>query len=68
MKQHNNQSPPRYILGNPLPENIILGAIGADKIISNGVTYTDDFVTEFAKIIAWYFKDNPDKVQDKGDF
>ena len=34
---------------------------------ANGIAYTDNFVTEFAKMIARYFKDNPDKVQDKGE-
>ena len=68
MKQHNNQAQPRYILGKQLPENSIMGAIGTDTIKSNGITYTDDFVTEFAKAIVRYFKDNPDKVQDKGEF
>ena len=68
MKQHNNQSQPKYILGGHLPENSIMGAVGTDAIRSNGISYTDDFVTEFAKAIVRYFKDNPDKVQDKGDF
>ena len=45
-----------------------MGAVGTDAIRSNGISYTDDFVTEFAKAIVRYFKDNPDKVQDKGDF
>lgn len=45
-----------------------MGAIGTDTIKSNGITYTDDFVTEFTKAIVRYFKDNPDKVQDKGEF
>jgi len=34
---------------------------------SNGIIYTDDFTTEFAKVVARYFKDNPDTVQDKGE-
>ena len=67
MKQHNNQSQPKYILGGQLPENSIMGAVGTDTIRSNGINYSDDFVTEFAKAIARYFKDNPDKVQDKGE-
>jgi hypothetical protein len=67
LKQHNNQSQPKYILGGQLPENSIMGAVGTDTIRSNGTNYSDDFVTEFAKAIARYFKDNPDKVQDKGE-
>lgn len=67
MKQHNNQVQPKYILGEQLPKNSILGAIGTDTIMSNGVIYTDDFTTEFAKAIARYFKDNPEKIQDKGE-
>ena len=49
MKQHSNQAQPKYILGDTIPENSIMGAIGTDTIRSNGITYTDDFVTEFAK-------------------
>ena len=67
MKQHNNQTSPKYILGEQLPENSIMGAIGTDTIRSNGITYTDEFVTEFAKAIVRYFKNNPDEVQDKGE-
>lgn len=67
MKQHSNQAQPKYILGDTIPENSIMGAIGTDTIRSNGITYTDDFVTEFAKAIVLYFKDNPDKKQDKGE-
>ncbi|MCX4364034.1 MAG: hypothetical protein OSJ74_11760 [Clostridia bacterium] len=68
MKRQNNQAQPKYILGGQLPENSIMGAVGTDAIRSNGISCTDDFVTEFAKAIVRYFKDNPDKVQDKGDF
>lgn len=67
MKQHNNQAQPKYILGDTIPENSIMGAVGTDTIRSNGITYTDEFVTEFAKAIVRYFKDNPDKIQDKGE-
>jgi len=67
LKQRNNQAQPKYILGKQLPENSIMGAIGTDMIRSNGITYTDEFVTEFAKAIVRYFKDNPDKIQDKGE-
>lgn len=67
MKQHNNQAQPKYILGEQLPDNSILGAVGTETIRTNGITYTNDFVTEFAKAIARYFKDNPNKVQDKGE-
>lgn len=67
MKQHNNQAQPKYILGEQFPENSIIGAIGTDTIRSNGITYADEFVTEFAKAIVRYFKDNPYKVQDKGE-
>ena len=68
MNRQDKQSQPKYILGEQLPENSIMGAVGTDAIRSNGISYTDDFVTEFAKAIVRYFKDNPDKVQDKGDF
>lgn len=67
MKQHNNQAQPKFVLGEELPENSIMGAIGTDMIRTNGITYTDDFITEFAKAIVRYFKDNPDKIQDKGE-
>jgi len=67
LKRQNNQAQPKYILGEQLPENSILGAIRTDMIRANRITYTDDFTTEFAKVIARYFKDNPDKVQDKGE-
>lgn len=65
MKQQNKPGEPKYTLSEHLPDNSILGAIGTEEIKSNGVAYTDDFVTEFAKMVARYFKDNPDKVQDK---
>ena len=64
MKRQNTQ--PKYILGD-FPDKAILGTIGINEIQTNGIAYTEDFVTEFAKILARYFKDNPDKVQDKGE-
>jgi len=64
LKGQNTQ--PKYILGD-LPENTLMGTIGTNEIQTNGIAYTDNFVTEFAKMIARYFKDNPDKVQDKGE-
>jgi hypothetical protein len=42
-----------------------MGTIGTDMIRTNGIADTDNFVTEFAKAIARYFKDNPNQVQDK---
>ena len=42
-----------------------MGAIGTDIIKTNGISYTDDFITEFAKVIVRYFKDNPEQIQDK---
>ena len=44
-----------------------MGAIGTDSIKVNGISYTDDFITEFAKTIVRYFKDNPEQIQDKGE-
>ena len=67
MKRQHNPTLPKYILGEQLPDNSILGAVGTETIRTNGITYTNDFVTEFAKAIARYFKDNPNKVQDKGE-
>jgi len=67
LKRQNKQAKPKYILGDKLPENSILGAIGTDTIKSNGIVYTEDFTTEFAKIIVRYFKDNPDKIKVKGE-
>lgn len=67
MKQYNNQAQPKYILSDTILENSIMGAIGTDMIRSNGISYTDEFVTEFAKAIVRYFKNNPDEVQDKGE-
>ena len=67
MKRQDTPTRPKYILGEQLPENSIVGAIGTDIIKTNGISYTDDFVTEFAKMVVRYFKDNPDKIQDKGE-
>ena len=67
MKQHNKPTSPKYILGEELPENSILGAIGTDEIKTNEISYTDDFIKEFAKVIVRYFKDNPEQAQDKGE-
>ena len=65
MNRQDKQSQPKYILGEQLPENSIMGAIGTDIIKTNGISYTDDFITEFAKVIVRYFKDNPEQIQDK---
>ncbi len=67
MKRQSKPAQPKYILGEQLPENSIMGAIGTDMIRANGIAYTDEFATEFAKAIVRYFKDNPDQVQDKGE-
>ena len=67
MNRQDNQTQPKYILGEHLPENSIMGAVGTDAIRTNGIAYTDDFVTEFAKAIVRYLKDNPDQLQDKGE-
>lgn len=68
MNRQDKQAQPKYILGEQLSENSIMGIIGTDMIKTNGIAYTNDFITEFAKAIVRYFKDNLDKVQDKGDF
>lgn len=67
MKRQTNSTLPRYILGKQLPENSILGAIGTETITTNGISYTDDFTTEFAKAIVRYFKNNLSKLQNKGE-